>query len=950
MHKLLLFAGLLIGALSFSLAGTTGKIAGEIKDAQTGEPIIGANVTIEGTTFGAATNTDGYYVILNIPPGTYTVVASAIGYQRKVIGGVSVSVDLTSKIDVQMTSTVLESGEEIVITAERPVIKKDLTSAESRVDANTIKAIPVQEVAEVLTLQAGVTADKGGGIHIRGGRTSEVAYWVDGVSISDQFDRSQAVQIDNSAVQELQVISGTFNAEYGQAMSGIVNIVTKEGGQSLHGNISAYTGSYVTNDGSTNAGRIFLFDGSTPPDVLGDKPFYNLDKVRPFDNKNIEGSLSGPVFDLPLSFYATGRYYKSEGWLYGNHVLNNDGTLDLNTVRVTPQPNGTALLTIGDNPRSMNGRTRYSGQAKLTWQVSGSMKLNVSGIGSRIDFKDFNHDYMLMPDADVNKYDRNYTISALWTHSLSPASFYTVNLSFLSKTFKEYLYEDPFDPRYIVDNIANPLLSQKGLDEFNRYGTNNHRFFRTTETRSGKIDYTNQLSSLHLLKAGVEARLHQLYFKDFNLYYSEPSPGVYKPALPPTPISNPDYDENTNKPVEFSAYIQDKLEYRDMIVNVGLRFDYFDARSEVLTNEAIHDPNIYNLQTAPAKALAQTLTFDQLRSRWFRKTKPDYLVSPRFGISYPITDRGVLHFSYGHFLQIPTFDKLYQNSTYKVPTATGFIDKTYGNPELRSEKTVMYELGLQQQLTDALSFDVTGFYRDTRDWVTASPAIYVGETEEGSSYSYTTYINKDYANSRGITVTVNKRPSGLFQFNFSYTFQTAEGLNSNPDDARAAQKDNKEPAQSLAPLEWDQTHTANLTLGVGEAENWGAFVLGRFGSGLPYTPVLNQSEGQGQDVNSVVRANSRRKPATYTVDLRLFKNIRLDPITLSFFVKVFNLFDRRNEIDVFGETGRATATPEQVSAGNVGGGNRVNTVAEYLVRPDYYSEPREIQFGIEINY
>jgi outer membrane receptor for ferrienterochelin and colicin len=249
-----------------------------------------------------------------------------------------------------------------------------------------------------------------------------------------------------------------------------------------------------------------------------------------------------------------------------------------------------------------------------------------------------------------------------------------------------------------------------------------------------------------------------------------------------------------------------------------------------------------------------------------------------------------------------------------------------------------------------LSFDVTGFYRDTRDWVTSSPEIYVGEREEGSAYSYTTYINKDYANSRGITLSVNKRQSGLLMFSFSYTYQTAEGINSNPDDARAAQKNNNEPAQTLAPLEWDQTHTANLTLGLSEENNWGAFILGRYGSGLPYTPVINQAEGQGQDANRAVRANSRRKPPNYTIDLRLFKNLRIDPITFSVFIKVYNLFDRRNEIDVFGETGRATATPQQVEAGNVTGGNRVNTVAEYLIRPDFYSDQREIQFGIEINY
>jgi hypothetical protein len=162
-------------------AGTKGKIAGSVKDSQSGEALIGVNVVLEGTVLGAATGPDGYYVILNIPPGQYTLTASAIGFNKKSVTNVTVSVDLTTTIDFQISSTVLELGKEVVITAERPVVRKDLTSSESRVDAAQIKSLPVSEVSEVLSLQSGITVDRGGGIHIRGGRTSEVAYWVDGV-------------------------------------------------------------------------------------------------------------------------------------------------------------------------------------------------------------------------------------------------------------------------------------------------------------------------------------------------------------------------------------------------------------------------------------------------------------------------------------------------------------------------------------------------------------------------------------------------------------------------------------------------------------------------------------------------------------------------------------------------------------------------------------------------
>lgn len=962
MKRILLLAGLVMISFPSSFAGITGKVAGEVKDAQTGEPVISANVVIEGTTFGAAANIDGYFVILNLPPGKYTVSASAIGYKKSTVTGVAVSIDLTTNVNFTLVPTVVETGEEIVITAERPVIKKDLTSSEARVDASTIETLPVNEVSEVLSLQAGITTDKGGGIHIRGGRTSEVAYWVDGVSISDVYDGSQAVQLDNNSVQELQVISGTFNAEYGQAMSGIVNIVTKDGEQRLHGSLSVYAGDYATSDGGSNGGRQVLYHAPSPtytgddlPSFLSDQLYYNLNKVRPFDNRNIEGSLSGSVPGTPFTFYLSGRFFKSEGWLYGNHVLYNDGTVDTTAVSVQVVGPNTALLTLHDNPISMNNRERISGQAKLSWQVGGNMKLSLTALASKIDFRDFSHDYKLIPDGDVNKYDRGYDIGALWTHTLDASSFYTLNFSYFKKLFKEYLYESPYDPRYIVDPVPPP----KGVDEFNFRGTNNHRFYRTTETRNAKLDYTNQVSRLHLLKAGAEVRLHRLYLEDYNLTFEETSPGLYVPAIPPNPVTNANYDEYTVTPVEFSVYAQDKLEYENMIVNVGVRFDYFNSKGKVLNDEPfyvnsssgnvlvepVHDPNVYLPQTVGGKAMTQ----DERLSRWYKNAKPKYSISPRFGISYPITDRGVLHFSYGHFLQIPSFDKLYQKPGFKVPISTGTVSTTYGNTDLNAQKTVMYEIGLQQQLSDVLSLDVTGFYRDTRDWVTSSPVIYVGEQADGSAYSYTTYINQDYANTRGITVSLSKRPSGILSFNLSYTYQTAEGVNSNPDDALAATRGNNEPAQSLTPLDWDQTHTANVTLGVGK-EDWGIFVLGRYGSGLPYTPSVSQAEVRGQDADKTVVKNSRRRPDNYTVDLRLFKNVTIDPLTFSIFLKVFNLFDRRNEIDIFTSTGRSTATPSQVGHGGIGGGGRVNSVANYLVRPDYYSEPREIQVGIEINY
>jgi outer membrane receptor for ferrienterochelin and colicin len=931
-------AGGLLLASALALSGTTGKISGTVKDAQSGEALVGVNIVVRGTAMGAASNPDGYYVILNVPPGKYTVDASAVGYTKSSVVDVSVAIDLTTNIDFKLATAVVELGHEIVVTAERPAVKKDLTSSEARVDAAQIASLPVTEVHDVISLQSGVTVDRGGAIHIRGGRASEVAYWVDGVSVSDVYDGGQAVQVDNHSVQELQVISGTFNAEYGQAMSGIVNVVTKTGGRQFHGNLSVYSGDYITGDGGTNNNRTTVFNPIVAPDFLpADKIYYDLNTYRPFDTKNIEGSLSGPVTEEgALTFYLSGRYFKSNGWLYGNRIFNTDGSIDTLGAHLEPNPNGgSPLAVVGDNPVPMNDRTRYSGQAKLSYQIGTLGNLSLTALGSRIDYHDFNNSYRIEPEADVTKYDRGYNITSKWTQTLSGTSYYEVLASFFYKGYKEYLYENPLDPRYIV----NPTLFPTQQYEFNYGGTNNHHFNRSTETRDLKFDYDNQISKLHELKIGAEGRLHRLYLEDYTLI---PDPADQNLPSIPGPTT-PEYQQYTEKPVEFSAYAQDKLEYDRMIVNVGLRYDYFNSKGNVLSDP--QDPNLY----LPQKPEHQAMTLEERQAIWYHKASAKSLLSPRFGISYPITDRGILHFSYGHFLQIPSFINLYQNPEYKVSTASG-IQGVYGNPDLDAQKTAMYEFGLQQQLSDVLSFDVTAFYKDTRNWVTTSPPIPVRDpTGQTNTTSYVMYINRDYSNSRGVTITVTRRPYKLVSFNLSYTYQVAEGDNSNPDDAYAAAIANQSPAIALTPLDWDQTHTVNLTAGVGQ-DDWGAFAIGTYGSGLPYTPVVNQAETQGRDVSSAVRTNSRRQPATYKLDLRVFKNVRIAAVNLSFFAKVFNVFDRRNEQTVYGQTGTASATPANLGVEGISPQGRVNSVEQYINRPDYYTEPREIQIGAELEF
>ncbi|MCL4538207.1 MAG: TonB-dependent receptor [Bacteroidetes bacterium] len=877
------------------LAGTTGKLAGKVTDAKTKEPLPAVNVVIVGTAYGAATDASGNYVILNIPPGNYTVRAAYLGYRAEVVENVSISIDATTKLDFFLSESAVQL-QAVVVEGKRDIIKMDLTSSQATVSAEKISTLPVAEFDQVLQLQAGITRDAGGGFHIRGGRTSEIAYWVNGVSITDPYDNSRGLDIDNSSIQEMQVISGTFNAEYGNAMSGIVNTVTKEGGKDFHGSLGIYSGDYVS--GFTSY-------------------FPNVNHYNPFTNYNFQGNLSGPVpFTSELvAFFVSGRYVYDDGYLYGLDNFNVDGT----------PGSGRAV--------AMNWSKRWLGQGNLAYRPIENMKINVDLLYSRDDYQDLNGDtysFKWDPGGSPFKYARSYDGTITVNHFLSSRTFYTFRANYFFKNFNQYVFPSAFDSRYLSPDS----LTTVGY-AFHTKGADLHRFFRETQSYTGKLDFSSQVTDNHLLQFGAEAKTHRLKFDDYTL---EPLtvnnvPVVpFQPAIPgPTSINRNLYNAN---PVEFSSYVQDKIEYKNVIINVGLRLDYFDSRGKVLVDQ--QDPNIY----VPLRLGLDSLTVAQRESYFYKDATAKWQLSPRFGISYPISESGVIHFSYGHFLQVPTFQYLFNGGQYKVPE-TGSVGNPFGNPDLQPQRTIMYEIGFRQQFLNNYVIDVTGFYRDIRDWVTTSPPI---ATLNGVTYSF--YINQDYSNVRGITLNFSRSFSDHFSIDLNYTYQVAEGSNSNPDDAFRAAQNNQAPVIFLSPLNWDQRDNLNVNILVG-GKDWDVSLLGRYGTGLPYTPSVTQYTSD-RGLSTGFETNSRYRPAQLTFDLYANKNFHMFGTELTAYLKIFNLLDAHNVVNVWTDTGEPNFTTSVNGLGE--DPQRPNSIAEYIRYPWYYAAPRLVQTGIRLSF
>jgi outer membrane receptor for ferrienterochelin and colicin len=875
-------------------AGTTGKIVGQVTDARTGDPLIGVNISLAGTYLGGTTDADGAYLLLNVPPGRYTLTFQYIGYQRVEIPDVAVSVDFTTKQNLAMKEESIELGEVIVVSAERDLIRQDLTASQAEVTFEDIQTMPVEEFEDVIRMQSGVTRDEGGGFHIRGGRSSEVTFWVDGISVTDVFDGSNGVEIENNAIQSLQVISGTFNAEYGQAMSGIINVVTRDGGPEYKGEVSAYLGDYIS---------------------AADDIFTNIDDVNPTDIYDYSFSLSGPVpfTSNKVTFFTNARHNYTDGYLYGQREVNTDGS-------------------AGDSAFVAMNRNRWlTWQNKLTWQIQPMMKLRLGFNFENREYNLYNHFFKYNPDGDLERFQTGYNGSLTLDHSLDATTFYTVKVGRFEKEYEHYVYQDPFDPRY-VDN-TNPDFAVTAF-EFSKGGQNTNHFLRNTRSDVVKFDITSQLTDKHLVKAGVEGRMHRLNLEDYFTINGTPSDTLFTPVQPPENHIN--YGAYTFEPIEFSVYLQDKMEYDEFILNIGLRFDYFDSRGNILADPM--DPSRYT----PLREQYDGADPASLESVWYKKATPKYSISPRIGMAFPISADGVIHASYGHFAQIPEFRLLYENPAFKITRGQSNL---LGNADLKPQQTVMYEIGLQQQLSADIAIDVTGFYRDIRNWVGTS---LLNETYRPDIF-YSQYENRDYANIRGITFTLKKAFANHFSANLSYTFQIAEGNASDPIDGFNDIQSNREPRRNIIPMDWDRTHVLNASMYAGY-ESWGLSLLGSYESGLPYTPNPVQGTQRGADVTTgslALAENSKRRPDLISVDMQLTKEV---PFAISdwktnlvFFVKVFNVFDTRNEQGVWDDTGRATYTLRSAVSG-------ADADERYIIRPDFYTAPRRVQLGLSFNF
>ena len=776
-RKLLFILGIIF--LSFgiiSAQGTTGKISGSITDAETGEALTGVNVVIPEVGVGAASNANGYFTITNVPPGTYTVQATMIGYARHIIRGVRVEIDQTTEIKIQLQQEAIE-GETIEVVAQKKVIKKDVAGSQKSVSADEIDRLPVSDIGDVLGLKAGVTA----GLSIRGSSSQEALFAVDGIALRDQRTNEPIMSVPLSATQEVSVRTGGLSAQYSNVRSGVVNVVTKEGAK------DHYSGTFTVRY-SPPASKTF-----------GDSPYDPMSTwLRPFMDPEVcwTGTRNG-AWDK----YTQRQYQSFGGWNeFSNNLVKDenpdndltpagakrlfewqyrkDGRIDSpdrtydmgfgGPIPIVSEKLGNLRFYLSHrNKQTMypfklttDGFSDNSTMLKVTSDLSSDMKLTVQGIYGEIDATTasrgggtnyFNSTWEVANAINMAGFTipwRLYTntywcpttkyydiISAKLNKVIDSGTYYTIQAKRVHKNYHTThpAYRDtterydifPGEGKYMVNEAPfgfwpRPVSSIEGGIIMGG-AVSTARDYSEFTTYQARIDYKNQINFRHQLRAGLE-----LHYDDFNIKF-----GSQNEFLPAGNYMT-EFERN---PYRLTGYLEDKIEYEGFITTVGL-----------IPQLVVFNGKWFDFDTYEKGFLSSNYTEDMKDEYLTRKVDPKFYLSPRIAISHPITEDSKLFFNYGHYREMPQAEEKYRVMRDAL-NKLSYI----GDPTLPLTRTISYEVGFDQSILNTYLLHISAYYKDIDN-----ETAYTDYINIDGKVSYNKLESNHYENIRGFEIELLK--------------------------------------------------------------------------------------------------------------------------------------------------------------------------------------------------
>ena len=824
---------------SLLMADTTGIIGGTLTDPG-GVPLVGATVMVEETGFGAMTDQDGEYVIAGLAPGRYTVVGRMVGRVTSRMEGVEVVADRLTRIDFQLEED--PTGNTVIVVEEsRRQTLQDVPTTVHMLDVTNTGTLSSRNIVDIVSSQPGVVVS-GGEMHVRGGRTGEVDYILDGVSLRSPITKDFNLELPLSSISNAALMTGGLGVEYGNSMSGVVNLVGSEGGDRYHGDIITRYGD-VTTASYDSRERLFMEETDN-----------NLCRRG---LTGLEGSLSGPE---PL----TGMLLPAMGIEVPGEVrFSSSGQFAVS-----------GRDSVDTRDRWENGwRTDVSGIAKITYRPVNRTSIAFTILGSYQE-KGWNEwawsRYHLPAYIEGQAYLGRSQDQALPVR-FSETSGMILNFTqlFGSETclkmtlgrmsFQDWHRIRTPDGGYVGENtyptywltLYHP--EERVTDSLGFYHTGTHPnvwFDSKARVSSMALDFDYNPNTRTRLKAGLSASYYDLY--QYNVYSESPA-SAYVSQWDAYPHSG-------------SGFLQGSYRFSGgVIATAGIRMDLFDA------NTSVFDPE-----------LEQRVEVD---GKW--------ALSPRVGFSVPFSENSVFFTSYGHHFQTPSMECLYVQTSYNLAQ-----DRIVaGNPDLDPELTQTFEVGIRHYIDMLTEVSLAAYYKDITGLVS---------TEDHYEGTYYVFTNDDsHGMARGLELILERASGSNISGQFSYTLSVAKGRYSSIlDRYNYAQAGVYFLSSEDNYLDWDQTHTVGTTLELTGFEGEGPSLMGfhplensslrisfRYGSGVPYT--LPPASGD------LVETNTERYPFTMQTDVFASRTFGLGPADLQLTAGVYNVFNRHNVVQIY---------------------------------------------------
>ncbi len=807
--------------------GATGRISGKVTE-KNKTPVPFANVIVLGTRLGTMTDESGNFVLVGVPVGTVQVRCQAIGYESRT-ESVPVNAGAIATLNfVFGESKTVKTLEEIEVRAEKRIDTKSSTTKQS-ISAENLKELPVDNLREAVGVKAGVVA-MGGELHFRGGRGGEVVFQFDGVEVTDPLF-GRGANIANLAVAGTEILSGGFDAEYGNALSGVVSVSTKEGTERFGGETRWDTDRYGDPSKTFNNYDRFTFGFGGPTPIKNLTYFATYEGT--FQDTYLRSGVSRPRRTL-WDFIQ-----------FGNRQSNQVNSNFKLAYRANSK-NKFTLETI--NNRTIN--TPYNhmwsrrGFVKLTYdtlRVVGQPDTYRPRYGTwSATQEDSSFVPVNMPDHVPTIDDTYRQLTFVWTNQISDKTVWTTRLSQLGfetlnsvgqKQPWDYETESPFywNGNTVIGSENNPFYATHG--DFPQYAR------RNTSTHTAKSDFSTRRWKQHTWKTGMEVRYNRVE----NLSLTGPN-GVSN-GLPGATRS-----DFVNYNPEGAAYLQDRWEFEGLVLNAGVRYDLFTPGEQVATAD---------------------LPSGQRYKQQF---------SPRLGIAYPISDKDVLSFHYGWTYQTPARNFVFENrgisSTVNIR----------GNPDLEPETNIAYQAGVQHLFSRDVSGQFAVFFKDIYGLITTRQI----RDEFGNLIAV--FYNGDYASSRGFEASIIKSFSHKFSAEVNYTYSLATGVASDPNQALQFFNGGRLYLPiSERPLNWDQRTTLSVQGVVRDPGKWGFRILWIYGSGFPYTPAYRNDRRPDPALE-----NSRRLPSNSLLTVDGDKYFRIWGQNVTVFFDARNVLNNKN--------------------------------------------------------